>query len=61
MMIAVMIRRRNRKPTRFVMRDRLAELGVSVATMIEAGLLVHGEEVVAPYDRFRGRVVVVFR
>ncbi|MCC2101348.1 MAG: DNA primase, partial [Hyphomicrobiales bacterium] len=26
-------------------------------TMIEAGLLVHGEDIAVPYDRFRDRVI----
>ena len=44
-------------PERFALRDALAAKGVSVEAMIAAGLLVHGEEVVVPYDRFRDRVV----
>jgi DNA primase len=51
-------KRKNRDRKRCVIRDTLAELGVSVAQMIDAGLLVHGEDVAVPYDRFRGRVFV---
>ena len=31
--------------------------GVDARAMIEAGLLVHGEEIAVPYDRFRDRVM----
>src|SRR5579872_3028014 len=44
-------------PERFHLRDALAGLGVSVEAMIEAGLLVHGEDITVPYDRFRDRVM----
>jgi DNA primase len=42
---------------RFALRDHLAGKGVSSEHMIEAGLLVHGEEIAVPYDRFRDRVM----
>jgi DNA primase len=42
---------------RFHLRDALAGLGVGVEAMIEAGLLVHGEDIAVPYDRFRDRVM----
>jgi DNA primase len=42
---------------RFGLRDHLAEKGVSAELMIEAGLLIHGEEIAVPYDRFRDRVM----
>ena len=42
---------------RFHLRDALAALGVGVEAMIEAGLLVHGEDIAVPYDRFRDRVM----
>jgi DNA primase len=44
-------------PERFHLRDALAGLGVGVEAMIEAGLLVHGEDIAVPYDRFRDRVM----
>ena len=44
-------------PERFALRDALAGLGVSAEAMIEAGLLVHGEDIAVPYDRFRDRVM----
>ena len=42
---------------RFALRDHLAGKGISVEMMIEAGLLVTGEDVAVPYDRFRDRVM----
>ena len=44
-------------PGRHELRDALAAKGASVELMIEAGLLVHGEDVTVPYDRFRDRVM----
>ena len=42
---------------RFALRDHLAGRGVPAELMMEAGLLVHGEEIAVPYDRFRDRVM----
>jgi DNA primase len=42
---------------RFHLRDALAAQGVGAEAMIEAGLLVHGEDIAVPYDRFRDRVI----
>jgi DNA primase len=42
---------------KFALRDALAEKGVGVDQMIEAGLLVHGEGISVPYDRFRDRIM----
>ena len=42
---------------RFALRDHLAGQGVSAELMIEAGLLIHGDEIAVPYDRFRDRVM----
>ena len=42
---------------KFALRDALAAQGVDVDQMIEAGLLVHGDDIVVPYDRFRDRVM----
>ena len=42
---------------RFALRDHLAGKGVPAELMTEAGLLVHGEEIAVPYDRFRDRVM----
>jgi DNA primase len=42
---------------KYALRDHLAGKGASAATMIEAGLLVHGEGIAVPYDRFRDRIM----
>jgi DNA primase len=42
---------------RFALRDWLAQKGASVETMIEAGLLIHGEDIAVPYGRFRDRIM----
>ncbi|GGK23222.1 DNA primase [Salinarimonas ramus] len=42
---------------RFALRDHLAGKDVPLDTMVEAGLLVTGEDVNVPYDRFRDRVM----
>ena len=44
-------------PDKYAMRDALALKGASVETMVEAGLLIHGEDIAVPYDRFRDRVM----
>ena len=44
-------------PERFSLRDALAAKGVDAQLMIEAGLLVHGEGIAVPYDRFQNRVM----
>jgi DNA primase len=44
-------------PERFALRDALVSQGVGVEAMIDAGLLVHGEGIAVPYDRFRDRVM----
>ncbi len=44
-------------PGRHDLRDALAAKGASVEAMCEAGLLVHGEGVAVPYDRFRDRLM----
>ncbi|WP_158813525.1 DNA primase [Methylocapsa sp. S129] len=44
-------------PDRFTLRDALAAKGVSAEDMIACGLLVHGEDIAVPYDRFRDRVM----
>jgi DNA primase len=42
---------------KFALRDHLAGKGVDRDAMIEAGLLIHGEDIQVPYDRFRDRVM----
>ncbi|WP_134496382.1 DNA primase [Microvirga pakistanensis] len=44
-------------PERFALRDHLAAKGISIDMMAEAGLLIVGEDVKVPYDRFRDRVM----
>ncbi len=43
---------------RFALKEFLGLKGVSVPEMIEAGLLISGEEIPVPYDRFRDRVII---
>lgn len=42
---------------RFALKEHLGSKGVPVDDMIAAGLLVHGEDIPVPYDRFRDRVM----
>jgi DNA primase len=42
---------------RFALKEHLGALGVPVDDMIEAGLLVSGDDIQIPYDRFRDRVM----
>jgi DNA primase len=42
---------------RFAMKEHLGEQGISVEDMIEAGLLIAGDDIPVPYDRFRERVI----
>jgi DNA primase len=42
---------------RFALKEHLGGLGVPVEDMVEAGLLVAGEDIPVPYDRFRDRVM----
>src|SRR5499427_8993704 len=44
-------------PERFALKEHLGGLGVSTDDMVEAGLLVAGEDIPVPYDRFRDRVM----
>lgn len=44
-------------PERFALKEYLGAQGISAEDMIEAGLLVHGEDIPVPYDRFRDRVM----
>ena len=39
------------------MRDALAAKGADVEAMCEAGLLIHGDGIAVPYDRFRDRIM----
>ena len=42
---------------RFALKEHLGEQGVPVEDMIEAGLLIAGDDIPVPYDRFRDRVM----
>jgi DNA primase len=44
-------------PDRFALKEHLGQQGVPVEDMIETGLLVHGDDIPVPYDRFRDRVM----
>jgi len=42
---------------RFALKEHLGKEGISTTDMVEAGLLVAGEDIPVPYDRFRDRVM----
>src|SRR4051812_4913212 len=42
---------------RHALKEHLGNLGIPVADMVEAGLLVAGDDIPLPYDRFRDRVM----
>jgi DNA primase len=44
-------------PERFALKEHLGSRGVPVGDMIAGGLLVHGDDIPVPYDRFRDRVM----
>jgi DNA primase len=44
-------------PERFALKEHLGKEGVSVEDMVAAGLLVAGDDIPVPYDRFRDRVI----
>jgi DNA primase len=44
-------------PEKYALRDHLAGKGVSAEAMIETGLLIHGEDIAVPFDRFRERIM----
>jgi DNA primase len=39
------------------LKSHLSQRGYTLADMQEAGLLIHGEDIAVPYDRFRGRLM----
>jgi DNA primase len=43
--------------TRFALKEHLGAQGIPVEDMVEAGLLIAGEDIPVPYDRFRDRVM----
>src|SRR5262245_63610944 len=42
-------------PDRFALKEHLGKEGISSENMVEAGLLVAGDDIPVPYDPFRGR------
>src|SRR5579871_5854570 len=44
-------------PDRFTLKEHLGGQGISVEDMIETGLLIGGDDIPVPYDRFRDRVM----
>ncbi|HZR74750.1 DNA primase [Bradyrhizobium sp.] len=44
-------------PDRFALKENLGNQGISVEDMIETGLLIGGDDIPVPYDRFRDRVM----
>jgi DNA primase len=44
-------------PERFALKEHLGKEGISTPDMVEAGLLVVGDDIPVPYDRFRDRVI----
>ncbi|MGC2084514.1 MAG: DNA primase [Bradyrhizobium sp.] len=44
-------------PDRFALKEHLGKHGVPVSDMVETGLLVGGDDIPVPYDRFRDRVM----
>src|SRR5882757_2667794 len=42
---------------RFALKEHLGSHGIPVEDMIEAGMLVAGDDIPVPYDRFRNRVM----
>jgi DNA primase len=43
---------------RYALKEHLGSKGVSVKDMIEAGLLIAGDDIPVPYDRFRDRIII---
>jgi DNA primase len=44
-------------PERFALKEYLGSQGIPTEDMVEAGLLVAGDDIPVPYDRFRDRVM----
>ena len=44
-------------PDRFALKEYLGSEGIPVEDMVEAGLLITGDDIPVPYDRFRDRVM----
>ena len=46
---------------RYALKTHMAEAGISPDVMAEAGLVIVGEDVSVPYDRFRNRIIFPIR
>src|SRR5579863_307258 len=44
-------------PDRFALKEHLGNQGIPTDDMVEAGLLIGGDDIPLPYDRFRDRVM----
>jgi DNA primase len=44
-------------PDRFALKEHLGSHGIPTEDMVEAGLLIGGDDIPVPYDRFRDRVM----
>jgi DNA primase len=44
-------------PERFALKEHLGSHGIPVEDMVEAGLLIAGDDIPVPFDRFRDRVM----
>ena len=44
-------------PDRFALKEYLGNQGIPTEDMVEAGLLIAGDDIPVPYDRFRDRVM----
>jgi DNA primase len=44
-------------PDRFALKEYLGSQGIPVSDMVETGLLIGGDDIPVPYDRFRDRVM----
>ena len=44
-------------PDRFALKEHLGSQGIPTDDMVEAGLLIAGDDIPVPYDRFRDRVM----
>jgi DNA primase len=44
-------------PDRFALKEHLGNQGIPVEDMVETGLLIGGDDIPVPYDRFRDRVM----
>jgi DNA primase len=43
---------------RYTLKEHLGSLGIPVSDMVETGLLIAGDDIPVPYDRFRDRIII---